>query len=221
LGAKDKNKKKEVDFAMLGDADAMNESLGFHREKSKNLLLPSQVHCMKEIYEALDKYSDGILQRSNLIMKLRTDERVVDFVDAEAVQVAGKTNPVKILTLDQVLAEIERDEMYERMQLTKGEDDICHKEFITWREFLTYFEDYREADERNKKAKQLGDARKNIQKSKVPGEDAGVTDPLDELKSLMEQEKNRRLKELPKIRPADMIDISEDQLKLIKDIYIK
>ena len=47
--------------------------------------------------------------------------------------------------------------MYERMQLTKGEDDICHKEFITWREFLTYFEDYREADERNKKAKQLGD----------------------------------------------------------------
>jgi hypothetical protein len=94
MGAKDKKKKGEVDFAMLGDADDMNESLGFHREKSKNLLLPSQVHCMKEIYEALDKYSDGILQRSNLIMKLRTDERVVDFVDAEAVQVAGKTNPI-------------------------------------------------------------------------------------------------------------------------------
>ena len=49
-GPKDKkNRKKkgqEVDFAMLGDADAMNESLGFTREKSKNLLLPSQVHCM-------------------------------------------------------------------------------------------------------------------------------------------------------------------------------
>jgi len=40
---------------------------------------------MKEIYESLDKYDDKILQRSNLIMKLRTDERVVDFVDAEAV----------------------------------------------------------------------------------------------------------------------------------------
>lgn len=43
LGGKDKKKKgqQDVDFAMLGDADAMNESLGFTREKSKNLLLPS------------------------------------------------------------------------------------------------------------------------------------------------------------------------------------
>ena len=35
----------------------------------------------------------------------------------------------------------------------------------------------------------------------------------------MEQEKERRLQELPKLRPADQIDISEKQLQLIKDIF--
>ena len=35
----------------------------------------------------------------------------------------------------------------------------------------------------------------------------------------METEKERRLQELPTLRPADQIDISEDQLQLIKDIY--
>ena len=36
----------------------------------------------------------------------------------------------------------------------------------------------------------------------------------------METEKERRLKELPKIRPADQIDITPEQLELIHDIYI-
>ena len=35
----------------------------------------------------------------------------------------------------------------------------------------------------------------------------------------METEKERRLAELPSIRPADQIDIDEEQLQLIKDIY--
>lgn len=36
---------------------------------------------------------------------------------------------------------------------------------------------------------------------------------------IMEQEKQRRLMELPKLRPADQIDISEKQLQLLKDIF--
>ena len=35
----------------------------------------------------------------------------------------------------------------------------------------------------------------------------------------METEKERRLKELPTIRQADQIDVTEEQLQLIKDIY--
>ena len=50
------------------------------------------------------------------------------------------------------VAEIERDEQYERSKLTKDETDICHKEFITWREFLTYFDDYRDVEDRNLKS---------------------------------------------------------------------
>ena len=84
-------------------------------------------------------------------MKLRTDERVVDFIDNPAVKVASSKE--KVLTLDMVLLEIERDETFEQMQLGRAADAINHKEFITWREFISYFNDYRDVSERNKKGK--------------------------------------------------------------------
>lgn len=127
----------------------MNEQLGISREKSKCLLLPSQIETMKSEYELMDKYNDGILKRAEFIKSLRMDMKVVDFIDVEAVKVANQK--ATILTLDQVFYEIERDEMYEMMQLSKQDDAINHKEFITWREFLSYFEDYKEIEERNKK----------------------------------------------------------------------
>ena len=43
-------------------------------------------------------------------MQLRTDERVVDFIDVEAVKLAYSK---KTLTLDEILTEIEKDELYE------------------------------------------------------------------------------------------------------------
>jgi hypothetical protein len=43
-------------------------------------------------------------------MALRTDERIVEFIDVDAVQVPYSK---KILTLDEVFMEIEKDEMYE------------------------------------------------------------------------------------------------------------
>jgi hypothetical protein len=72
---------------------------------------------MKQEYENMDKYADGILKRAEFIKHLRMDVKVVDFIDAYAVRVAGQKN--KILTLDQVFYEIERDETYEMMQLSK------------------------------------------------------------------------------------------------------
>ena len=44
-------------------------------------------------------------------MALRTDERVIDFIDVDAVKVASTKS--KLMTLDQVLVEVERDETYE------------------------------------------------------------------------------------------------------------
>lgn len=43
-------------------------------------------------------------------MSLRTDERVVEFIDVDAVQIPYSK---KLLTLDEVLVEIEKDELYE------------------------------------------------------------------------------------------------------------
>ena len=53
---------------------------------------------MRQEYELLDKYQDGILKRAEYIKHLRMDMKVVDFIDAQAVQVAGQKH--KILTLD-------------------------------------------------------------------------------------------------------------------------
>ena len=96
----------------------------------------------------MDKYKDKILRRSEYLMALRTDERVVEFIDVDAVKVPYSN---KVLTLDSVLSEIEKDEVYELAQIGKNSAQINHKEFITWREFMGYFKDYKEIEERNRK----------------------------------------------------------------------
>jgi len=94
---------------------------------------------MKEVFDRLDKYDEGILRRSEYVMALRTDGKVIDFVDCEAVRKAYSTHT---LTLDQVLLEIEKDERFEQGKAKQSKNDINHKEFLTWREFLNYFSDY-------------------------------------------------------------------------------
>lgn len=41
----------------------------------------------------------------------------------------------------------------------------------------------------------------------------------NDMQTLMEKEKERRMAELPKLREADQIDIEEKELQLIKDIF--
>lgn len=94
-------KKKNAKNANL-ILDPLDES-GFRdaldkRERAKCLLLPSQIQTMKDIYNALDKHNDQILKRSEYLMRLRTDEKIVDFIDVDAVQLPGGAK--KILTLD-------------------------------------------------------------------------------------------------------------------------
>jgi len=49
--------------------------------------------------------------------------------------------------------------------------------------------------------------------------DNGSENEGDKITSLMEKEKQRRLLELPKLRPADQIDITEKQLQLLRDLF--
>lgn len=86
--------------------------------------------------------------------------------------------------------EIEKDEMYETASLGKQANQINHKEFITWREFMTYFNDYREIEERNKKAKEIQKTREKIQKERAGGKDGeGSEDEENKFNTLMEKEK--------------------------------
>ena len=89
----------------------VGEGFGFTREKSKNLLLNSQIEVMREVFERLDKYNEGILRRSDFVLALRTDARVIDFIGCEALK---KAYSVSTLSLDAVLLEIEKDERYDQ-----------------------------------------------------------------------------------------------------------
>lgn len=144
------------------------------RQKAECLLLPSHLETMREVFERLDKYNDGILKRQHFLMALRVDELVVDFIDADAVKIPTKVKTKKpkenILTMDQVLCEIERDEFYEQHAAAKNDDGINHKEFITYSEFVSYFTDYRDIEERNK-TKQFSAAGGKNKKKKLSEEE--------------------------------------------------
>ena len=133
-----KSTKKVPEYDSL-DTDIAGDGFGFSREKSKSLLLASQIEVMRQVFERLDKYNEGILRRTDFVMSLRTDSEVIDFIDCEALK---KAYSISTLTLDAVLLEIEKDEQYDLANQTRKADSINHKEFLTWREFLNYFNDY-------------------------------------------------------------------------------
>ena len=73
-------------------------------------MLSSQIEIMKEVFDRLDKYDEGILRRSDFVMGLRTDVKVIDFIDCDAVKKAYTNS---IMTLDAILLEIEKDERFD------------------------------------------------------------------------------------------------------------
>lgn len=79
---------------------------------------------------------------------------------------------------------------------------------MTWREFLNYFNDYLEIEQRNRKQTQMQTTQKTAKKDANAANDPEA-EAENEMMTLMEQEKERRLQELPKLRPADQIDITE------------
>jgi hypothetical protein len=82
-------------------------------------------------------------------MQLRTDELITNFINSDAVKLPSARASSSLLTMDQVLIEIEKDEHYESSQLPTNAEGINHKEFITWKEFISYFTDYKVISERN------------------------------------------------------------------------
>jgi len=91
-----KQEKKLPEYESI-ETDLVGDGFGFQREKSKNLLLNSQIETMKEVFDRLDRYNEGLLERSKLVLALRSDIRVIDFINCEAVKKAYSNST---LTLD-------------------------------------------------------------------------------------------------------------------------
>lgn len=97
-GQPQKNKETKKTKSEKIDETALQEVFGNTREKSVCLLLPSHIEIMRDIFVRCDKYNDQILKRSSILMQMRTEQLIVDFIDVEAVKVASSKQ--KILTLD-------------------------------------------------------------------------------------------------------------------------
>ena len=96
-------------------SEGLAAQFGMQREKSQCLLLKSQLKMMEMEFDFIDKDKEKMVNRSELIKHLRTNPDIVNFIGDEAVKVAGSRQ--KILTVDQVLREIEIDENYELQQM--------------------------------------------------------------------------------------------------------
>ena len=80
---------------------------------------------------------------------------------------------------------------------------------------MNYFSDYKEIEERNRKGPKAGVATKKEDGQEGDEEDEGEGKIL----SLIDKEKERRLKELPRLRPADQVDITEKQLQVLRNLF--
>lgn len=103
---------------------------------------------LKEIFEEVDKYQEKILRREDFVMSLRTDERVIGFIGDDVVRerISGK-----ILTMDDVLTEVEKDEFSPQDSSSGAPSTSNPKEYITLDEFLSYFENFQPFELRHKK----------------------------------------------------------------------
>ena len=80
---------------------------------------------------------------------------------------------------------------------------INHSQFMTWREFTSYFDDYKEIQERNKKADLSNKSNDTLENNLLRKIDRPELDPDQEFKNQMENEKQNKVLEIPMLRPAD------------------
>jgi hypothetical protein len=171
------------------------------------VLHASHMELMREVYNETDKFNDQIVKRSDLIKALRENKMVQKFLDTEAIKIDRKTK----LTIEDVLKELHRDQFVHPDD--SGDDgDFNHKEFITWEEFVDFFEHYKSPDDKMKEYTDKKHTRKTFKSDK---------ERKKYLKEQIEEEKDRRIEELPRFRDDDIIDTEEEYLDIIFDVFDK
>jgi len=99
------------------------------------------MNILKEAFTQVDKYSQDIVPREKLLYELKHNPKVLKLLN----KLAGKRNnkPVKLST---ILSEIDQDDINEQNQIATGSaiPGVTFQnrlmEYITWNQFLDYFE---------------------------------------------------------------------------------
>ena len=112
----------------------------------------------------------------------------------------------KTLTFDEVLCEIEHEQrLTEADKVATFESQLYDKKYITFREFLNYFKEFKTAEERYRQEKYENN------------KEVYLSQPIPKLE---ESEDNEEvLEQVSRLREEDKIDASEDHLDLIRDIF--
>jgi hypothetical protein len=168
------------------------------------VLHSSHMEIMHEIYKETDKYNDQIVNRSSLIDNIRNNKTVQKFLDQKAIKIDRKHK----LSFEEVLKEIYKDHLLHNDSDEEGE--FNHREFITWEEFVDFFENYNTPEDRLKVKE---NEKRNRKKFKTDREKRA------DKQQKIEEEKERRLEILPRFRKDDIIDAEEEYLDIIFDVF--
>ncbi|CAI2361627.1 unnamed protein product [Moneuplotes crassus] len=188
------------------------------------LLQNSHMELLHEIFNLTDKYNDGIVKITDLINNIKESKDIQ--LNEEAIKLrpghtksdhsAGMTDtgamtksqkPV-ILTIEDTLKDLHRAPYIHDEE--SDDERYKHKEYITWDEFVDFFEDYKTPEDvilQNK------DKTRNRIEFKTDREKKA------EMQKQIEEEKDRRLENLPRFRDDDIIDADEKYLDIVYNVF--
>ena len=164
--------------------------------------MDSHIALLEEIFTQMDKYDDYILIRADFIYALRNNEEIKMFLNKPAVQLAKSR---KTLTFDEVLCEIEHEKrLTEADKIATFESHLYDKKYITFREFLNYYQEFKPAEERYQQEK-YGNNKEEPMSGPIP--------------RIEESENEEILDKVPRLREEDKIDANDEHINLIHDIF--
>ena len=165
----------------------------------------SHMQIMHEVYDETDRFNEQIVKITDLVDNLRESKTVQKFLDNEAVKIDRKTR----LTVEDVLKELKVSNKFAHED---SDNEYNSHDYLTWDEFVDFFDNYQTPEQRLKSQQ---DDKRNRITFKTERE------KLAEMKKQIEEEKDRRLEDLPRFREDDIIDCDEQYLDTIFDIFDK
>ncbi|KAL4467669.1 hypothetical protein ABPG74_013004 [Tetrahymena malaccensis] len=148
-----KNRKKNIKNAQQSLNQIEDEVAELNENNSTCLLQAEHLRIMRELFIDLDKHNDMIVSRKQYVEKLRSDVRIVKILHLPALYMPSID---KTMNVDRVLYRIEQEQFI-------GDPDIkSTKEYLTWQQFLEYFNDIKSLKKGNE-----ADTQEKIKQIKV------------------------------------------------------